>query len=202
MSWIRFHTWLTADAETLLHLLEVSTEFPRAAVNDVFNKQIDRLRHQMPDDLRRELEQAKGFDLVGYTARSLRNAGFQLADIDPMAHDVIVKLLVDPGNLVRGWQGPASTFMPRVKVSVRNAVLNMVDKRQRRRRWVRPVAPDQVDVAMHAAPQSPDETIERFRQDVQEQLGDLAVAVLDARLDGVSLGALEPATDGRVKTDR
>lgn len=40
---------------------------------------------------------------------------------------------------------------------------------------------------MHAAPDGEDETIERFRQEVQDKLGDLAVAVLDAKLDGVNV---------------
>ncbi len=195
MSWTTFHKWLNADAEALLHLLEVSDEFPRAAVNDLFNKQIDQLRHGLPDDLRRELEQAKGFDIVGYVAKSVKNAGFQHANVDPLTQDVIVRLLVDPGKLVTGWQGPPTTFMPRVKRSIKNAILNLVDKRQRRRRWVRPVAPDQIDIAMHSSPESDDEIIERFRQDVQEQLGDLALAVLDARLDGVDVKSLVGRAD-------
>lgn len=193
--WRTFSDFITADAEALIHLLEVSSEFPRSAVNDIFNKQIDRLRHRMPPDLRRELEQAKGFDICGYVGKSLRNSGFQDADIDPLTQDVIVRLLVDPGKLVSGWQGPPSTFMPRVKLSIRNSILHLVDKRQRRSRWVRPVAPDQIDVAMHSSPESPDETIEKFRQDVQEQLGDLALAVLDARLDGVDVKSLVGRTD-------
>jgi len=189
--WTTFDKWLTADAEALLRLFEVSTEFPRSQINDLFNKQIDRLRHRSPPDLRQELEQAKGFDLVGYVAASLRNAGFQQADIDPLAQDIIVRLLVKPGTLFSGWRG--QPFMPRVKVSVRNAVLNLVEKRQRRRKWFRPVSPDQADIAMHSV--GDDETIERFRKLVHDELGDLGVAVLDARMDGVDVKSLISSPD-------
>jgi len=190
MTWITFNNWITADIKALFRLLEVSTEFPRTEINDLFNRQIDQLRHQVPPELRRELEAAKGFDLCGYVAKSLRNAGFQNADIDPMTQNVIVRLLIAPGNLVSGWQGSPSTFMPRVKLSVRNSILNLVDKKQRRRRWIAPVRPDQIDVATHLPPESDDETIEQFREKVQEEVGDLALAVLDARLDGVDVKSL------------
>lgn len=185
MSWITFTKWLNADTQALLRLLEVSDEFPRTAINDEFNKQIDQIRHQVPPEQRRELEAAKGFDFCGYISKSLRNAGFQPADVDPLTQDVVIRLLIDPGNLIRGWNG--QPFLPRTKVAIRNAVLNLVEKRQRRRRWFPHVTPDQVDVAMHAAPEGEDETIERFRQEVQEKLGDLALAVLDAKLDGVNV---------------
>jgi hypothetical protein len=184
--WTTFTKWIDADTDRLLRLLEVSEQFPRAGVNDIFNKQIDQIRHQVPPEQRRELEAAKGFDLCGYISKSLRNAGFQPADVDPLTQDVVIRLLVDPGNLIRGWNG--QPFMPRVKVSIRNAVLNLVEKRQRRRRWFPHAPPD--DLAMHAAPDSEDETIERFRQEVQDQLGDLALAVLDAKLDSVNLISL------------
>jgi len=188
MTWTSFNKWLTADTDHLLRLLEVSNEFPRSAINDYFSRQIDQIRHQVPPDLRRELEKARNFDIVSYIAKSLRNAGFQHADIDPLTQDVVVRLLIDPGNLVRGWKG--QPFMPRVKVSIRNAVLNLVEKRQRRRRWFAPVAPEDVDSSLHAVPNSDDETIERLRKEVEDELGKLALAVLDARLDGVDVKSL------------
>jgi hypothetical protein len=188
MTWTTFSTWINADAEALLRLLEVSTEFPRSQINDLFRKQLERLRHQVPPDLRRELEKAKTFDIVSYISKSLENAGFQHADIDPLTQDIIVRLLIQPGNLIRGWQG--QPFMPRVKVSIRNAVLNLVEKRQRGRRWFAPVSPEDVDSSLHAAPDSDDETIERFRKEVEDELGKLALAVLDARLDGVDVKSL------------
>ena len=39
-------------------------------------------------------------------------------------------------------------------------------------------------------PDGEDETIERVRQEVQDKLGDLALAVLDAKLDGVNVISL------------
>lgn len=188
MTWTTFTNWITADTEALLRLLEVSSEFPHTQINDLFTRQIDQLRHHVPPDRQRELEAARNFDIVGYIAKSLKNAGFQDHDIDPLVQDIIVRLLVDPGNLVRGWRG--QPFMPRTKVAIRNAVLNLAEKRQRRRRWFLHVTPEDMDVSLHAAPDGNDETIERFRKEVQDQLGNLALAVLDARLDGVDVKSL------------
>ncbi len=189
--WTTFNNWLNAEPQTLLHLLEVSSEFPRAEVNDFFYQQIDRLRRQVSPDVHDELEAAKRLDFVGYIARTLRNAGFRDADIDPLTQDVVVRLLVDPGKLVTGWQGHPGTFLPRVKTSIKNSVLNLLDKYQRRRRKFRPAAPEEVDVFAHsAAPADNEQTIEQFRREVRERLGNLALAVLDTRLDGTDTKAL------------
>ena len=74
------------------------------------------------------------FDFIGYLARSLRNAGFQVADIDPMAHDIVVRLLVN-GQLFPGWDGK-SPLIARFKMSVKNAILNLMAKWQTRRRRI------------------------------------------------------------------
>ncbi|MDY0169909.1 MAG: hypothetical protein RBS80_25425 [Thermoguttaceae bacterium] len=189
--WTTFNNWLKADTQTLLRLLEVSSDFPRTEVNEFFYQQIDRLRRQVSPDVHPELEAAKRLDFVGYIARTLRNAGFRDADIDPLTQDVVVRLLVEPGKLVLGWQGHPGTFLPRVKKSIKNAVLNLLDKHQRRRRKFQPATPEEVDIfAYYAAPERADHTIKQFRQQVQERLGTLALAVLDARLDGADVKSL------------
>jgi hypothetical protein len=188
MTWNTFTNWLTADTEALLHLLEVSTEFPKMETNDLFNKQIDRLRHQTDQpEMRRQLEKAKGFDWVGYIAKSLRNADMPHHEIEPMTSDLVTRLLVRPGTLFQGLYD--QPILARFKVSVRNAIINLAEKRQRRRRWFPHVTPEDVEIAMHSAP-GDDETVERFRKLVQDELGDQGVKIFDARMDGLETKSL------------
>jgi hypothetical protein len=185
MTWQSFNNWINADAEALLRLLEVSTEFPRMEVNELFDKQIDRLLRQVTQpDIRRSLEKSRGFDWVAYIAKSLRNANLPTQEIDPETQGIVVKLLVSPGTLFRGWHD--QPILARFKVAVRNAVLNRLEKYNRRRRWFPHVSPEDVEMAIHAAP-GDEEILEKFRAEVQKELGTLALAVLDARLDGLEV---------------
>jgi hypothetical protein len=186
--WTSFNNWINADAEALLRLLEVSTEFPRIEINELFDKQIDRLLRQVEQpEVRRALEKARGFDWVAYIAKSLRNANLPNHDIESATHDIVVKLLVSPGTLFRGWHD--QPILARFKVAVRNAVLNRLEKFQRRRRWFPDVSPEEVYMAMYSAP-GDEEMIENFRAEVQKELGTLPLAVLDARLDGLDVKSL------------
>lgn len=174
-----FADWL-ARAEGLV---EVSELFDRQAYNGLFRRQFERLVSLRPV-LRQQLEQALGLDWVGYIARSLRNAGIPDHDIDGLTHEVVIRLLVKPGNLFQGWDG--QPILPRFKVAVRNAVLNIVEKRRSRQRWLPSVSIHGVPYGHIAARSTPgdESTIEDFRRLVQQRLGDLAVAVLDLRLSG------------------
>jgi len=40
-------------------------------------------------------------DWSGYIAKALRSAGFRDHEIDTMTHDVVIRLLADPGALVQ-----------------------------------------------------------------------------------------------------
>jgi hypothetical protein len=93
--WTTFNKWLT----NRLRLLEVSELFDRRAYNELFFRELDRLIIRGDPELESKLMSAKGFDYVGYISMSLRNAGFQDADIDPWTHQIVVQLLVEPGNL-------------------------------------------------------------------------------------------------------
>ena len=55
------------------------------------------------------------------------------------------------------------------------------------------MSPDQADIAMHSV--GDDETVERFRKMIQDELGDLGVAILDARMDGIDTKSLIGAPD-------
>jgi len=181
MSWITFTKWLDSKTEALLRLMEVSREFPKMKINSLFDEEIDKLLRQVHQpEVRQQLQKARGFDWVAYIAKSLRNADIPHHDIDPATHDIVVKLLVT-GSLFRGWHD--QPILARFKVSVRNAVLNRLEKHQRRRKWFKHVSPEEVEIAMHAAP-GDEELIEKFRAEIEKHLSPLALAVFDIRLDG------------------
>jgi hypothetical protein len=185
-----FKEWLLYQPnEPFGFLLEVSREFPRSAYNDLFNQQLERLASQVgTTDLRRQIEQAAGLDWCGYIARSLRSAGFQDHDIDPLTHEVVVRLLYKPGTLFSGWNG--QPILPRFKLSVKNAVINLAAKRQTQRRRIPTVSTSDDDgntasdkLAGSHPPQG-EEVIEGFRKFLWNRLGSTAVDVLDHRLHG------------------
>ena len=187
--WKAFNNWLTGrtdDPEHLLRLLEVSELLNRRAYNDIFVREIDRLITQIDDpEMESKLANSRGIDWVGYVARSLRNAGFQTADIDPLTHEIVVRLLVQPGALFRKWNG--QPIDARFKLAVRNAVLNLVEIRRSRRRFASAEAVPEI-----AARSSPNDesAIEEFRTLVRERLGELALSILDVRLEGGDVKSL------------
>src|SRR5271157_3360144 len=134
----------------------------------------------------------RGFNWVGYIAKSLRNAGYHdQRDVQERTHDLVVKLLT--GGLFTDYDeerhGPLDL---RFKRSVANAVKNIVEKERNRRRSLPSVgigqefepgrirADDLPDRA--AAGGGEEKVIEDFRQLVRNQVGELGLAVLDARL--------------------
>ena len=182
MTWTPFNKWLNADADYLFRLFEVSAEFPRTEINGLFDQQINRLLRQVDQpEQRKQLQKARGFDWTGYIAKSLRNANIPHHDVDPGVQDIVIKLLVQPGALFRGWQG--QPILARFKIAVRNAILNHLEKHQRRRRWFPHVSPEDLEIAMHAAP-GEEEMIEKFRSEIEQNLEPLCLAVFDIRLDG------------------
>ena len=183
--WRSFNDWLGTRYDDPLHLLEVSELFDRRKYNDLFIREIDRLIARFGDTAEDKLIPAKGMDFVGYIAMSLRNAGFQIADIDPLTQEIAVRLLVQPGNLFKKWNG--HPMDARFKVAVRNAVINLVEKRRSRRRL------GSAEVTPEIATQSSlgdESAIEEFRRLVRERLGDLGLAVLDVRLQGGDVKSL------------
>jgi len=179
--WMSFNDWLLTRPDQIERLIEVSHLFDRHGYNVLFQKELDRLIADVDDPVTRsELEQAKGMDWIGYIARSLRNSGFRDHDIDPLTHEIVVRLLVQPGSLFRGWNGQPLTA--RFKLAVRNAILNILEKRRTRRRRLPAAQAVSDDIAAFSAPD--ESAIEDFRRLVQDRLGDLAQAVLDVRLDG------------------
>lgn len=172
----------------VLRLIEVSLEFPKQEINsDLFDKQLERLLRQTNSpEIQNQLEKAKGFDWVGYIASSLRRANIPSHSVDPLTQDIVIRLLIEPGKLFHGEHG---NILARFKVSVRNAIINLVEKRKRRRRRISYLPPEEMPAAPHAEPDD-NEMIEQFRKRVQEELGWVAARVFDARMDGMDIKSL------------
>jgi len=172
---LNFHLWLL-----------LRENFDPAAYDDLFNKELDAVLPMVrnPEDRQRLASLRNGW--TNYIAACLRNAGFrEQGDLEERIHDLVVKLLVSPGGLFQGYD--ASRHGPldlRFKRSVSNAVKNVVEKEKNRKRFL-PPAPYHADLV----PARPDEEhdgtiIGKFRNLLQTRLGDLAVAIFNARLEG------------------
>ena len=169
--------------------------FDPAAYNDLFNKEVDAVLPTLrnTDSHNRLASLRSGW--TNYIAACLRNAGFRdQGQLQELIHDIVVKLLVSPGGLFRGYEesrhGPLDL---RFKRSVANAVKNVVEKEKNRRRYLPsiPIGNDFVPGGVTAddlpAPSKPNHDprlIDRFKAMLQSRLGDLAVAIFDARLEG------------------
>lgn len=196
MSWKRFEKWLLSHqnpTHVLARLFEVSQEFPKGEINSLFRQQLERQTSEIgSNEALRQVTELAGFDYVGYIARSLRNAGFPDDQIDPLTQDVVVRLLVKPGQLIAGWDGN-SPLMARFKTSVKNATINLAQQRRTRRRSIpaMSLSGDEEAAMDIPAPQPQSETlIQAFREFLREKHGQPAVDVFDERLAGGETKAL------------
>jgi hypothetical protein len=183
-----FRNWMTSrDTATLLRLrlLESAQYFDPAAYNQVFDGQLEKLIHRLPDgEARQQAMAMKGFDWANYVVRSLQRSGFKDDDVQEHFHQLVVKLLVSPGRLFRGWEpkrhGPLDR---RFRTSVWNGIRNAQEKGRNRRKWMNAVDP--AAMADRFAGREPySDLIDQFRQLVAQRLGKLALEILDARLAG------------------
>jgi hypothetical protein len=194
-----FTNWLiwqrpTVPTAELLRLLEVSELFDSDGLNQLFYRELRQWIKQFPH-LEKHLSPMLRYNFVGYISRSIRNAGFQEHDLDPLVHDVAVKLLVVPGGLfaVPPDQAP---FEPRFKASVRNAIINLVQKHRTRQRRIPSVSIHQDDetapIQIAARSETPvdNDAVEAFRQLIRKRLGNTTLAILDHRLQGGDLRAV------------
>ena len=161
-------------------LLEVSELFPRS-MNALFQREIDEVMPQVTDpEIRNDLVRLYHMDFIGYMDKSLRSAGVAFSDLDPLVHDLVVKLLVSPGGLVSRWKRDAPLSF-RFKRAVKNAITTLAERAAKRRRRVGEM-PDQPFAVER--PRDNDDLIADFRQWLGAQHGTPAVVVFDARLEG------------------
>jgi hypothetical protein len=188
---ITFYEYL--DLISRLRLIETYYSFDPAEYNQLFDDELGKLSASSPEH-REALERMRGFNWVGYIAKSVRNAGYRdQREVAERTHDIVVKMLV--GGLFKDYDeqqhGPLDL---RFKRSVANAIRNMVEKDRNRRRSLPSVGIDQEfrpggvgvdDLRDRPADDGGEEkVIDDFRQFVRSRLGELAIAVLDARLQG------------------
>ncbi len=165
--------------------------FDAGQYNELFDDELGKLSAWSPEH-REALERMRNFNWVGYIAASVRNAGYRdQREVAERTHDVAVKMLC--GGLFRDYDerqhGPLDL---RFKRAVGNAIRNMAEKDRNRRRFIPTVA-----IGLDRGDDLPErmawddgedgeegKVIDDFRQLVWNRLGELGIAVLDARLAG------------------
>jgi hypothetical protein len=167
------YIWLRLPVERLV--VETSEHFPKKGIQDLFDREVQRLRMNAPSEAaRRHLDEFAAIDIPGYIDSALRRAGFHDSDLDPLVHDLCVKLLI--GGFFRGWQG--QSLVARFKVSVRNAISSLRSRAAKRRRRQGDLPADAA-----AAPRADEEIVSEFRKFLRTRFGDVVVRVLDHRLE-------------------
>jgi hypothetical protein len=170
------YVWLRMPAETLV--LEISELFPKRGIQDLFDREVQKLREKTNDPV--ALDHLDEFqrieDIPGYIDSALRRAGFSDNELDPLVHDLCVKLLM--GGFFRGWTG--QSLVARFKVSVSNAINSLRSRAAKKRTRQQELSFDAP--AKHQ--QSDTEIIDEFRSFVARRFGDHVAHVLDHRLEG------------------
>ncbi len=183
---ITFLDWLIVqDTEALLRLLESAEFFDPQNYNPVFEGELEKLAQGHPDpNVQRQIEALRGFDFGSYVARSLVRAGFRNDDVETYFHDLIMKLLLSPGKVFKGWN-PAKhgALERRFRASVWNGIRNIVEKIKNRRKVVT-LADPSLMAQQHQGRQPYSGLLDDFRKMVAEKLGSLAAAILDWRMEG------------------
>ena len=137
---ITFYEYLALRSR--LCLIEAYYTFSPPQYNELFEAELEKLSASSPEH-REALERMRGFNWIGYIAKSVRNAGYRnQREVQEKTHDVVTKLLT--GGLFRDYDdqhhGPLDL---RFKRSVANAIKNMVEKQKNARRLLPTVSIDQ-----------------------------------------------------------
>ena len=184
-----FWQWLAQPQETYF-------TFDPAQYNALFDAELEKVIQQVRDPAHRQsLEKMHGFGWMSYIAASVRNAGFRdYRDGQERIHDIAVKLLT--GTLFRGFDERVSGPMDlRFKNSVGNAVRNLVEKERNRKRLLPTVpirqefqpggvTPDDLPAKSWTNDDDSMKVVQDFWRLVRRRLGEVGVAVLNARLAG------------------
>ena len=145
-------------------------------------QQLDAIKDKVPTGTYQRL---KGLNWGNYIAAQLRKANFH-DEIDDHLQHIVTKLLVQPGQLFRGYNpGRHGPLDRRFGASVRNEIAKLIQKAQNRRKYV-PTVP----LASHdrATYQEPNQAF--IRDEIMQKVGELGVAVYDCLVSGVSPSVL------------
>jgi hypothetical protein len=192
-----FYEWLThADLLDRLRLIETYFSFDPQQYNQLFRDELEKVIQKTSDPRQRHaLEEMSDFDFVGYISASIRRSGaHDQREIQEKTHDLVTKLLV--GKLFRGYDETISGPMDRrFKSSVKNAIINQVEKERNRRKFLPSISINQDSSPELSARPSwgnshHSSVIDDFRKMVRNKLGELGLGVLDARLSGQEMNDL------------
>lgn len=165
--------WLRMPLTVLLQ--EISEYFPKKGIQDLFDREVQKLREKTDDPATlRHLDEFGQIDVPGYIDAALRRSGFPDSELDPLVHDLTVKLLL--GGFFRGWSG--QSLVARFKVAVRNAISTLRSRAAKRRRRQGDLPDDAA-----AAPRADQLVVSEFRNFLRARFGDAVVRVLDHRLE-------------------
>ena len=183
------------DLLSRLWLIETYFSFDPLQYNQLFDDELSKISASSPEH-REAIERMRGFNWVGYIAKSLRNAGYRdQREVQERAHDLIAKLLT--GGLFTNYdEARHGSLDLRFKRSVANAIKNMVEKDRNRRRFLPSVSigqefqpggvtPD--DLPGRETRDDNEAVIDGFRRLVQSRLGQTGLVVLDGRLEGIEM---------------
>ena len=172
-----------SDVALFSRLTEAYYSFNPQQYNQLFNDELGKLSVSSPEH-RQAIERMRGFNWTGYVAKSLRNAGYRdQREVAERTHDIVVKLLL--GGLFTNFDERLSGPLDlRFKRAVANAIKNMIEKERNRRRLIPIGQARDDDLPDRMADDGEEKVIEDFRQLVWNRLGQLGIAVLDARLAG------------------
>lgn len=183
---LAFFNWMThRDAVARLRLLETSAFFNPVEYNAVFDGELEKALARLPEsEAKRQAMELRVFDWGSFISRSLRKMGFQDDDEQEVFQSIVVKLLISPGRLFKGWQPEKhGALIARFRRSVKNAIINLAEKNHNFRRRLMPTDPTMM-ASMYAGRQPQSNLIAQFRDLVKERLGNLALAIFDQRLQG------------------
>ncbi len=197
-----FFQWL--DILARLRLIESYYSFDPTQYNRLFDDELAKVGAVSAPEHQEALERLRGFNWVGYIAKSLRNADYHdQREIQERTHDIVVKLLI--GTLFRGFDERASGPMDRrFKRAVANAVKNVTERERNRRRLLPSISigheftPGGItadELPGRQAPARGEDIVDDFRSFVRARLGQLGLAILDARLSGEETKSLENRAD-------
>jgi len=159
-----FHEFVWLRMPTGLLLREISELFPKRGIQDLFDREVQRLREKTDDqEALRHLDEFSRIDVVGYLDSSLRRSGVHPNELDSLVQDLSVKLLM--GSFFRGWTG--QSLVARFKVAVRNAISSLRSRSAKKRKRQEDL-PD--DVA--ARPQPDESLIADFRNFLRLRFGE------------------------------
>jgi len=162
-------------------LKEHSELLDAAAMADLFRQQAVAMLPSVEDpQVREDLMAFMRMNPIAYIDKALRRSGISDSDLDEAIQTIVVKFLVTPGNLFRGWNLDR-LFTPRFKTAVKNSVITLGQKRQKRAKTFQELP--QEPVARRTAAVE-DDPITDFRNFVQLRYGEIALYVLDHRLAG------------------